>query len=364
MANYLKKNLISLSFSLFPLYEYSMPLISNSNFQPSRAFKNGHFSTLYHNKLRKVADIPYTRIRLDTDDKDFIDLDYVNQGSSTLVMITHGLEGNAHSVYLRGIAHTLLEAKWDILAINLRSCSGEPNLRYDSYHAGKTDDLNRVVSYVLEHYNYQKILMVGFSLGGNLTLKYIGERGAQLPEPIKAAVAISVPCDLAASATHFNRFSNRVYRSYFLNMLKRKAREKIRQFPENIETLQAIKSIKTFMDFDTFYTAPVHGFQTAEAYWEQSSCAAYLGGITRPTLLINALDDPFLPQACYPLAVAENHKSFFLEVPKYGGHVGFIERWRHQPHLWHERRTVEFFQHILGTHQSPLVGRPKKSLYN
>ena len=322
-----------------------MPLTPSSNFKPPFLFRNKHFSTIAPSMFRKVNGVNYNRKRITTPDDDFLDIDFSTVDSNTIVIITHGLEGNSERTYMRGMVKSINKAGWDAVALNLRGCSGRPNNLYLSYHSGKTDDLNFLVDHILNNYDYEKIMLVGFSLGGNLTLKYIGEKGDTVPSEICCAVAISVPVDLKDSADQLSKTTNAMYMNRFLRMLKPKMIEKTQRFPNNGINKDEIVKMKNFYDFDNLYTAPAHGFSSAEDYWKKCSAKPFLSKIRIPTLLINALNDPFLGTRSYPVTEAENSKHFFLEIPDYGGHVGFIKSLKMNGELWNEKRTIEFLNH-------------------
>ena len=321
-----------------------MPLISKSNFKPHFLFRNHHFSTIAPSMFRKVKGINYQRKRITTPDDDFLDLDFSTVSSNTIVIITHGLEGNSERTYMRGMVRSVNKAGWDAVALNLRGCSGEPNNLYLSYHSGKTDDLDWVVNYLLKTLHYEKIMLVGFSLGGNLTLKYIGEKGEDLHPKILNAVAISVPIDLKDSASQLSNASNAIYMKRFLRMLKPKMIAKAERFTNYGVSNEEIDRIKNFYDFDNLYTAPAHGFSNAEDYWKKCSAKYFLSEIRIPTLLINALNDPFLGTLSYPISEAEDSRNFYLETPTYGGHVAFVKNFKMNDELWSERRAVEFLK--------------------
>ena len=319
-----------------------MPLTPSSNFKPPFLFRNKHFSTIAPSMFRKVNGVNYNRKRITTPDDDFLDIDFSTVDSNTIVIITHGLEGNSERTYMRGMVKSINKAGWDAVALNLRGCSGRPNNLYLSYHSGKTDDLNFLVDHILNNYDYEKIMLVGFSLGGNLTLKYIGEKGDTVPSEICCAVAISVPVDLKDSADQLSKTTNAKYMNRFLRMLKPKMIEKTQRFPNNGINKDEIVKMKNFYDFDNLYTAPAHGFSSAEDYWKKCSAKPFLSKIRIPTLLINALNDPFLGTRSYPVTEAENSKHFFLEIPDYGGHVGFIKSLKMNGELWNELRAIAF----------------------
>lgn len=321
-----------------------MPLISDSTYQPRFLFRFGHINTILSNSLRKVKRPNYTRVRIDTLDNDFLDLDLSIIGSDTLLIVSHGLEGSTDRDYMRSVVNYANENKWDAIAWNMRGCSGELNKLYSSYHSGKSDDLDLVVNYALGLFNHKKIYLLGFSLGGNVTLKYVGERGEEIHPIIKGAAALSVPVELKDSAFHLAKKSNWVYMQRFIKKFQPKLRSKVLRFPENNISENEIQKLKTFYDFDSLYTAPAHGFSSAEDYWEKSSSIVYLEGIRIPTLLINAKDDPFLAPSSYPYNEAKENPKFYLETPNYGGHVGFTASLLEKGPYWYEKRIMEFYK--------------------
>ena len=280
-------------------------------------------------------------------DGDFMDLDFVFSNSKTLVIAIHGWEGSSNSSYILALAKLLYKNSIDVVAANLRGCSGEPNRLFSSYHSGKTEDLDEIITHINTTYDYEELFIVGYSLGGNIVLKYLGESHNQKSSKIKAAIAVSVTCDLSSSAKVLAKKSNIIYMNRFLRTLKSKAREKHSQFPEENLNIDSILKVKNFKDFDGLYTAPANGFKNAEDYWKKCSSKPFLKNITIPTLLINALDDPLLSPECFPYEQAENHNFFFLETPKYGGHVGFNKSFFAKKNTWLESRILNFIQ----THQ-------------
>lgn len=317
-----------------------MPLIK-SNYTPQFPFKNGHFSTIYSAKLRPSPKLLQQRERLQLPDDDFMDIDwsFAEKPSHKVAILLHGLEGNAQRIYIKGQAKILVKNGWDIAAVNFRGCSGEANLSYQSYNAGKTDDLEAVINSILKKDNYNEIALVGFSLGGNLVLKYLGERES-FPKEIKKAVAISTPLSLKGSLESLNEFSNWIYQTSFLINLRKKYKAKMKDFPEKM-TVSDYKKITSLLEFDNVYTAPAHGFKDAYEYYEKNSSLQFLPNIKIPVYILNAENDSFLSTDCYPIGLASKMKNLHLEIPKYGGHVGF-----HQTNkLYHsEVRTLQFLQ--------------------
>ncbi|MBD81373.1 MAG: alpha/beta hydrolase [Crocinitomicaceae bacterium] len=318
-----------------------MPLLKDT-YAPPLLLRNPHLMTIVPNKLRTIKGISYERERLQAPDSDFIDLDFSIVKSTTLVLILHGLEGNSDRAYAKAVVREANEKNWDACVFNQRGCSGEPNRVFSSYHSGKTDDFEFVLKWILKNYNYSEVHLVGFSLGGNITLKYLGENGSNVPQKIKSAVAISVPIHLESSAIQLAKRSNWVYMRRFLKSLKAKTQEKINRFPASNITVEELMKCKNFIDYDNLYTAPAHGFKDAKDYWNQCSSKQFLHQLKVPTLLINALDDPFLGEECYPYEEAQLNPQLNLITPKYGGHVGFVSSFPLSNTQWVEKQALQF----------------------
>lgn len=317
-----------------------MAHIEDSTYAPSLLFKNAHFNTMYRVGFGN-SDANFNRERVELSDGDFIDLDFSFVHSKKITVLIHGLEGSSTSTYIVSLTKVLNENGYDTAAMNLRGCSGEPNRLLSSYHSGRTQDVHEVVEYIRSNYKYDEINIVGFSLGGNLTLKYIGEAARSY---INAAVAISVPCDLTSSSVALNKLSNKIYLLRFLKTLKQKAFQKLEQFPDSFLKKEAILEVKNFRNFDDLYTGPANGFENAEDYYLKNSCKQFIPLIKTNSLLINALDDPFLTPECFPIDEAKNHAKFHLETPKYGGHVGFVSHLNISKLLWCEHRVLSFLK--------------------
>jgi len=326
-----------------------MPVI-DSQYQPPFLLANGYVQSILPTLTRRIDCSHFRRERLTTDDGDFLDLDWSRCDLSgdpavrTLLIISHGLEGHSRRPYVAGVVREANAQGWDALAWNFRSCSGEMNKTLRFYHSGATDDLERVISHA-HQLGYQAIHLVGFSMGGNLSLLYAGRKGRDIPPHIKSVCAFSVPCDLSASASQLAERRNKIFMWRFLKDLKCKVEAKAIDFPEQISA-EDYHEVTTFQHFDDRYTAPIHGFENAADYWAKSSCKPVLKEIRVPSLLINAENDPFLPKECFPYQEARNNPYLLLEVPKSGGHVGFIELNKRQGY-WMERRVVEFVTQSL-----------------
>lgn len=321
-----------------------MPLVSSKYRPPKKIFRNPDVSTLYAALLRKVNGVTQTTERLELPDGDFMDLDwsYATQKTNTCVIILHGLEGHAHRPYVLGAAKIFNENSIDCCAVNYRSCSGEPNRVFSNYHSGRTEDVRAVVNHVLNKGNYDKIIINGFSLGGNLTLKFAGEK-TDLPKEVKLAIAVSTPVDLEGCMHQLHRPRNFVYATDFLLTLKKKLKDKQEQFPDLISD-HDIKKVKSLKAFDDFYTSKANGFLDALDYYRKSSSRQFIPEIEIPTLLINAKNDSFLSETCYPREEAEKMSNLYFEIPDYGGHVGFVDS---DQIYYNEKRAIAFVKDHL-----------------
>ena len=319
-----------------------MPLVP-SYYNPPHLFKNGHFSTIYAGIIRKVNDIKQKRQRISTPDGDFLDLDwsYSEKTTNKLLILLHGMEGNAQRPYILGSAKLFNNEGYDAISVNHRSCSGEPNDLYRTYHSGATEDLEVVVNHVLKTGKYSSIYIKGFSLGGNLALKYLGERTA-VPKEIKGAVTVSVPCFLYGSMLEIHKPKNVLYSNRFKQSLMEKLLLKKERFPEKFKDGD-INEIKTLKDFDDFYTSKAHGFADALDYYEKASSLQYLSNIKTPTLIINAKNDSFLSPECFPIKEAQENRYLYLEITDYGGHVGFYDK---RNLYYNEKRALQFINEI------------------
>lgn len=303
-------------------------------------FKNGHIQSIYPSLFRKVNDQFMVRERIDIEDGDFLDLDWCRGGSRRLVIMSHGLEGHSRRPYIVGMAKALVNAGWDTLAWNFRSCGGSMNRHLRFYHSGAIEDLHRVVDFAEQSGAYDEIALIGFSMGGNLSLVYLGAESISANPMVKKAVVYSVPCDLSASAEQLALPQNRIYMKRFLKDLKVKMQEKKKMFPDLLD-LTDYESIKNFQQFDDRYTAPIHGFKNAEHYWSDCSSRRYIKNINVPTLIVNAKDDPFLANECYPHQEVDLNPHVELETPETGGHVGFVS-FNKDNVYWSEKRAVAF----------------------
>ena len=304
-------------------------------YRPPRPLRNGHVQTVLPTLFRRVGGVAYRRERLELDDGDFLDLDWTGPaGSARVAVVAHGLEGSADRAYVRGMSRALARRGWAVCAWNLRGCSGEPNRLARTYHSGVSDDLDAVVRRVLDRPapgapagrgGAAAVGLVGFSLGGNVTLKWLGEQGGAVDGRVVGAVGVSVPVDLGSSAATMEHWSRRVYMARFLRSLGAKVEDKAARHA-GVPDPAPVRRMRTFAEFDGHVTAPLHGFESADDYWARSSSKPLLDRVAVPTLLVQALDDPFLSAACYPHAEADRNPRLTLLTPRYGGHVGFVRR--------------------------------------
>lgn len=318
-----------------------MPII-NSSYKAPIFFKNGYVSTVYSGLVRRVS-MAQNRERIILSDDDFLDLDwsYSDEPSNKLLILLHGLEGNGQRPYMLGTAKLFNSNGFDAVCVNFRGCSGEDNLKYRSYHSGATDDLEDILSHIISSKKYSKIYLKGFSLGGNLLLKYLGER-AVIPSEIKGAIAVSVPCNLYGSCKELHALKNKPYHDNFKIYLVKRLRVKQKKHSDKL-SVEQVNSIKTLKDFDDVYTSKAHGFKDALDYYEKASSLQFLPNIKTPTLILNALNDSFLSPECYPVKEAKENPSLFLEMPNHGGHVGFH---LYAKYYFNEKRALDFIQNL------------------
>ncbi len=298
------------------------------NIRPPYLQQNGHLQTIVPSLLRKVNNISYSRERISTPDGDFLDLDWALGERDNLALICHGLEGNASRAYVKGMARYFHSRQWSVLAMNFRGCSEEINRKERFYHSGSTEDLDTVIEHVLNRSHFKKIHLIGFSLGGNLILKYLGEQGEAISDSVIRAICFSVPLDLHQTCINISTGINRIYSTRFLKLLKRKVLRKSKLYPSLFD-LKSLKKIDRLIDFDDQITAPLHGFKDALDYYNQCSAINFLDRISIPALIVNAENDPLLSDSCFPAEALHIHPYVKLLVPSNGGHCGFADRTIH-----------------------------------
>ena len=287
-------------------------------------FKSGHINTLYGHFFSGNQVLPYHREQLQHGQGFSLYLDWVQRGNRQLVVFSHGLESSSNARYIMSMGNAFLQQGYDVLAWNCRNCAKNESFENRAYyHSGISEDLSYVIDHTLATQNYETIVLVGFSMGGNIVLKYLGEQAEKLPRELKRAMAISSPVDLLSCSHTLQRFPNQIYGRNFLKTIL----QTMQKNPQDIKhyglSLDDILACKNLRDFDHAFTAPVHGFLSQDDYYQKASALPVLKNIAIPTLLLNALDDPILSNACYPNASDINNSHVQLLYPKHGGHIGF-----------------------------------------
>ncbi|MDT8368221.1 MAG: hydrolase [Longimicrobiales bacterium] len=316
-------------------------------FRPARMAANPHVQTLAGRFLRPDPRTATRRERWDTPDGDFLDLDIAPppHPDAPVCLILHGLEGNSDRRYVRCAVDALTRRGLGVVAMNFRSCSGEPNRRARSYHSGETGDLRFVVARLAARHPEAPLAALGFSLGGNVLLKYLAEEG--YATPVSAAAVISVPFDLAAGAALLERTRmGRIYTRYFLRSLIAKVEEKVHLVSESVD-LERIRAASSIREFDDAFTAPLHGFRDALHYYAESSSGPRLPEVRIPTLVVHAQDDPFLPFDAVPVRALRDNPILHPVLTRRGGHVGFLRGTLQRPGVWAEEAAARFLDVIL-----------------
>lgn len=294
--------------------------------------------------MRPSLHLDFKRETLPTPDDDFIDIDWVFRKihSTKLAILVHGLECSSKSFYMTNTMKLLNNWGADTVGMNFRGCSGRMNKLLKTYHSGKSEDLALVVDHILKNYSYETIYLIGFSVGGSIVIKYLGELADKVSPRIRKAVAFSAPIDLLSVANALAKPQGKIYMQYFLHKLHNKIKNKMKQFPEFIND-KAFKYIETFHEYDELYTAPLNGFKDADEYWAKASAKPFLPLIKVPTLLYAAADDPFLGFECYPYEIKNPYLE--LKISNTGGHMGF---WRFTPGLnfYYEKVLIDYLSKI------------------
>ena len=332
-------------------------------YQPAWWLPGGHLMTLGRQFMKRPLVEGIKPLRLETADGDFIDvLRLAASPTAPRLLVLHGLEGSGQSRYLSSLFAEMRRMGWGMDVLVFRSCGGEPNRTARFYHSGETGDLAFVLEAVMAEFPEAPFALAGFSLGGNVMLKWLGEMAGLVPERVMAAVAVSVPFDLARSADRIGTGFSKIYERHFLRSLKRKARAKARRFPSN-PAFSNVERARTIREFDDLVTAPLHGFRDAADYYAKSSSLGYLASIRVPTLLLSAIDDPFLPADVLreASAVARENRVLETEFVKRGGHVGFVTgKWPWRAGHYAEQRIAEFCADMVLQHRNRAVSSTLK----
>lgn len=324
-----------------------MPIERNTFIAPWW-LRGGHRQTMYQTLVRKVDGLDVLRERVTLPDGDFVDIDMVGcdaQNNQPVVLILPGLEGDIHSMYARGILKQIINAGWTGVLMNMRGCSGEINLLPRSYHSGETDDVRVVIDYVLDKFKQRPLGMIGYSLGGNMLVKYLGEQGGDTP--VVCAAAVSVPYDLAKCATRINKGFSRVYEKRLVKSMQATLKAKLAAMDLPLPVgVDDVEQLSTLWLFDDKVTGPLHGFKNAEDYYQKCSSMQFVSAMKRPVLLIHALDDPFLDVLAVPDS-KDLPSDCLLKLNEHGGHVGFIFGDIRNPRYYLEEQIMNWFNNML-----------------
>ena len=314
-----------------------------NTFRPSCWLPGPHLQTIWASKIRNIKSPKTTKEQIELEDGDFLNLFWLVEGNGPIIIIVHGLEGDQSSNNVKAMFNVISKIGWNVVLLLNRNCGGISNRLHRTYHAGETQDLNFVINLIKSRYPNLPIMAFGYSLGGNMLLKWLGEKGEKAH--IKAAAAVSTPFDLSSSAKILDKGFSKIYQKHFVNLLCKSAVRKFGDIPPFFNPGN-LKKIKTLREFDEKITAPLHGFNNADHYYSESSCKKFLKNIRIPTLIMNSLDDPFLDAKTFPTTkeVSEMVKLEYLEK---GGHAGFIFGNSWKKFGWIETRIPIFFKNEL-----------------
>lgn len=319
-----------------------MGKIIASRFTPNRILKNRHLQTIFPNVIFPSPRLPLRRERLELPDGDFIDVDWTRGGTGPIVIVLHGLEGSIKSHYAARIMHHIHKLGWRGVLPHFRGCSGEPNRLSISYHSGFTQDLEYFTGLLKKRAPDTSLAAVGYSLGGNMLLKWLGESANS--HRLIAGIAVSVPFDLTDASNAVEHGVSQIYKWSLLGSMRRSSIHKFKRVKAPF-SLPNIRKLRTFRSFDDALTAPLHGFKDADDYYVSCSSRHFLKNITVPTLIIHSLDDPLMTPGSVPRK-DELSPAVTLELSRQGGHVGFVNGSLLRPNMW---LTERISRHLLET---------------
>ncbi|MFC3033350.1 hydrolase [Pseudoalteromonas fenneropenaei] len=319
----------------------------NYQFKPAWWMTNRHVQTIVPRLYRLWQRTPVTLEELTTPDGDFVELAWAQPSAPTapLAVVLHGLEGNIDSFYARGMLRALQQQGFDAVLMHFRNCSSKPNLLPRAYHSGETEDLHFLLTTLRARFPNRRLYAVGFSLGGNVLSKYLGEQQEQCV--LSGAAVVSAPLHLSSSCQVIRKSCFKLYQKYLLDRLKKSMSRKLPLVQQQLQLNQAeLNAINDLWEFDNRVTAPLHGFNGAEDYYDKASGQAFLRHIAIPTLLIHAEDDPMLSAQAIPRA-EQVSDSVTLAVSAQGGHVGFLAGANPlRPQFWLEWAVPHYFREL------------------
>ena len=286
---------------------------------------------------RTVLGVSYERERIETSDKDFLDLDWIDKKSRKLVLLTHGLEGDSTRPYMLGMAKMFSKNGWDVLSWNCRSCSGEMNRAFRLYNHGEIGDIESVLNYALQKRAYDEVVLIGFSMGGNVSLKFASV--SQHPS-VKKVIAFSSPLEMRTSTAILDFPSRFIYKTYFKKGILPKVKLKAQMFPDRL-SLAEVEAAKTWEEQQYLFFVKINGYASIDDFYEKGSALNFIPKLKIPTLIVQAQNDPMLTAECSPIQLAENHLFIHLETPRFGGHCGFMLP-KDKEHTWAEYRAWDF----------------------
>lgn len=316
-------------------------------FKPAWWLRNSHLQTIFPTLCRgDIKDLQLNRERIELPDGDFIDIDWANKKKGIpIIIVLHGFEGSINSHYAKSTLRCIIQQGWCGAFMHFRGCSGEPNRLERGYHSGATDDLEFLVKLLCDREGNPPFCAIGYSLGGNILLKWLGETKDN--NPLTAAIAISVPFDLHKASRRISSGFSRFYQWYLIRCARERLVKKFRERQSEVINAEIIAKVRSLREYDSIYTCPIHGFESVDEYYSVTSSRYYLRDIERPTLLLHAKDDPFMTEDSIPIP-EELSSSVELIVTEQGGHVGFIEgKYPWAPEYWLEKCIPNYLKKYL-----------------